>query len=61
MENTCNKVEFYVTGFGPFHNITENPTSILVNSLIEQEKNSYNIISAEVLEVSTVAVKEHFS
>ena len=51
MENdttaSSDKLNLYVTGFGKFANILVNPTSILVNNLIEmQSKSELNIEGA---------------
>ena len=52
---------FILTGFGEFGKIIHNPTSFLIEELTEDEKKQYNIIHAEVLEVSMVAVKEFYN
>ena len=51
-------VEFNFTGFGPFGNITQNPTTELVKTIINWKKNgevNWKIGDAQVLEVSAKA------
>jgi len=48
-------VNVYVTGFGAFGGVAENPTSILVNDLIERKFSDYqgiNLCDAAVVPVS---------
>ena len=52
---------FILTGFGEFGKIIHNPTSFLIEELTEDEKKQYNIIHAEILEVSMGAVKDFYN
>ena len=54
-------VQFYVTGFGTFGTVTQNPTQLLAQSLTETDKQSLNIRDVRVLEVSREAVDSYYS
>lgn len=53
------KIAFYITGFGKFHNVTDNPAKILVESLPESVPNRPSIKSITIIEVSRKAVNTY--
>lgn len=54
-------LDITISAFGEFGNIKHNPTSILVNSLTADVLKKYRVVSAKVLEVSTVACEEYIN
>eukprot|EP01080_Neovahlkampfia_damariscottae_P005908 gene5908-9738_t len=54
----------YITGFGSFHGVTENPTQIFVETIQKDvnflDQKNYKLVSTEVLEVSMNAVDDYF-
>jgi pyroglutamyl-peptidase len=73
MSDKEDQPNIFLTGFGSFHGISENPTQIFVESFQKNEKilvndflftqkdqKNYKIVSSQVIEVSMNAVDEYF-
>ncbi|PRW32868.1 pyroglutamyl-peptidase 1 [Chlorella sorokiniana] len=53
------RVQFVVTGFGPFSGVDDNPTAALIELLEQQPKSpAYRILQTAVLEVAAEPVRE---
>ena len=55
-----NQIVFVITGFGPFHGVDDNPTTILVNKLqdyVTLKNIPVRIVAIRVLKVAADAVK----
>ncbi|KAL4498356.1 hypothetical protein ABPG72_013162 [Tetrahymena utriculariae] len=57
MESKAKK--FFVTGFGPFGDVDDNPSSQLLKSITDVEKEQLNIIDVDTLEVSMKGVQQY--
>ncbi|KAL4445459.1 hypothetical protein ABPG74_004533 [Tetrahymena malaccensis] len=61
MEQQQKDIYFYLTGFGEFHGVKDNPTKTLIESLKTEEKEQLSVLQAEVLEVSIQGVDEYIN
>ncbi|EAS07893.1 pyroglutamyl-peptidase I (macronuclear) [Tetrahymena thermophila SB210] len=54
-------IYFFLTGFGEFYGVKDNPTKTLIESLKNEEKEQLSVLHAEVLEVSIQGVDEYIN
>jgi len=63
-DNEEPKVSFYVTGFGPFQNVPDNPTTVIVNKIVDylkQREDVYSLSSVTrtlIIETSAEATRK---